>query len=214
MALESATYIDGLIATNPLATDPRSEGDDHIRLLKAVLKATFPNIAGAVNATHNQLNHMNGVTSNVQTQIDTINTQKPRMDIGTSMIFYMPGAPAGWTQDTAPGLNHAIRIVGTAGASTGGNHGFTTAFAQHTVTGTVDYHELTISELPAHAHATEGFYVQGLDPAGAGFRVGGGSHSASTSSTGSGWGHNHPFYGGTLDLRVAYLNMILCARSS
>lgn len=43
MGLETATYIDDLVATNPLATDGVSQGDDHLRLLKAVTKATFPN---------------------------------------------------------------------------------------------------------------------------------------------------------------------------
>ena len=39
MALEVVTHIDELVATNPTASDPVSEGDDHVRNLKiAVLK--------------------------------------------------------------------------------------------------------------------------------------------------------------------------------
>lgn len=56
MALESATYINGLVATNPLGSDPLSDADGHLRLIKSVLKTTFPNIAGPVNLTHTQLN--------------------------------------------------------------------------------------------------------------------------------------------------------------
>lgn len=41
MALESVSTIDGLVSTNPTSGDPKSQGDDHIRLLKAVLKAEF-----------------------------------------------------------------------------------------------------------------------------------------------------------------------------
>jgi len=55
MALESATYIDGLVTTNPTGTDNRSQGDDHIRLLKSTIKATFPNINGAVSATDEEI---------------------------------------------------------------------------------------------------------------------------------------------------------------
>ena len=44
MALESATYIDGLVITNPTGSDPISRGDDHIRLIKTVLKNSLPNI--------------------------------------------------------------------------------------------------------------------------------------------------------------------------
>ena len=71
MALESTTYIDGLVATNPAGTDARSQGDDHIRMVKSSVKATFPNITGAITPTHTELNYVDGVTSALQTQMDT-----------------------------------------------------------------------------------------------------------------------------------------------
>jgi hypothetical protein len=71
MALESTTYINGLVATNPAGTDARSQGDDHIRMVKSAVKATFPNIAGAITPTHTELNYVDGVTSALQTQMDT-----------------------------------------------------------------------------------------------------------------------------------------------
>ncbi|CUI03878.1 Glycoprotein gp2 [Janthinobacterium sp. CG23_2] len=70
MALETATFINDLNAANPTASDPKSQGDDQIRMLKSVLKASWTQIAGAVNATHTQLNYMVGVTSPLQAQID------------------------------------------------------------------------------------------------------------------------------------------------
>jgi microcystin-dependent protein len=42
MSLEAATYITDLDANNPTPTDLKSQGDDHIRLIKSVLKNTFP----------------------------------------------------------------------------------------------------------------------------------------------------------------------------
>jgi hypothetical protein len=71
MAVESATYINQLDATKPGATDLKSEGDDHVRLVKSAVKATFPNVTGAVTATHTELNYVDGVTSAIQTQLDT-----------------------------------------------------------------------------------------------------------------------------------------------
>ena len=62
MALESTTYIDGLVITNPTGTDPRSQGDDHLRLVKSTLKSTFPNVSGAMTATHTELNLIDGYT--------------------------------------------------------------------------------------------------------------------------------------------------------
>lgn len=70
MTVESATYINQLNAALPGATDPKSEGDDHIRLVKTTVKATFPNVTGAVTPTHTELNYVAGVTSALQTQLN------------------------------------------------------------------------------------------------------------------------------------------------
>ena len=75
MALEYLTgtkYLDDLVATNPAAGDNVSEGDDHIRGIKNVLKLTFPNVDAAVNATPTELNYVDGVTSAIQTQLNAI----------------------------------------------------------------------------------------------------------------------------------------------
>ena len=48
MALESGDYIDDLVATNPAAGDPIHQADDHLRLVKAILKACFPGLDGAL----------------------------------------------------------------------------------------------------------------------------------------------------------------------
>ena len=47
MALESGTYIDSLNASNPTATDALAQADDHLRLIKSTIKASFPNVSGA-----------------------------------------------------------------------------------------------------------------------------------------------------------------------
>lgn len=56
MTVESATYVDELNSSYPASGDAKSEGDDHIRLIKAVLLATFPSVSGAVSLTDTQLN--------------------------------------------------------------------------------------------------------------------------------------------------------------
>lgn len=98
MGLETATYIHELDSDNPVgASDPKSQGDDHLRMLKLTLQNTLPNIEGVVNASHTELNilvgatvssaelnkldgvtvttaeinYLGGVTSAIQTQINT-----------------------------------------------------------------------------------------------------------------------------------------------
>ncbi len=70
MGLESVTYIDDLNELWPLGTDAKSAGDDHIRRIKAAIKATFPEIAGEVEASHTELSFCVGVTSAIQTQLN------------------------------------------------------------------------------------------------------------------------------------------------
>lgn len=76
MALETGTYISDLVATNPLGSDAKSSGDDHIRLVKSTIKTTFPNISGAVTPTHIEINYLSGVTSLIQPQINALSTGK------------------------------------------------------------------------------------------------------------------------------------------
>jgi|TARA_R110000744_G_scaffold5856_1_gene20641 hypothetical protein len=59
MTVESASYISQLNTSNPAASDPLSEGDDHLRLVKTVLQTQFPNLATtAVTQTSAQLNKL------------------------------------------------------------------------------------------------------------------------------------------------------------
>lgn len=96
MGLETSTYVNGLNANNPASTDGLAQADDHLRLIKGTLTATFPNLNAAVTAdptelnildgatvttgelnvldgitaTTTELNYTDGVTSNIQTQLD------------------------------------------------------------------------------------------------------------------------------------------------
>ena len=63
MALESGTFINSLNSSNPVATDGLAFADDHLRLIKATILASFPNISGAMTATHTDIKRV-GCTSN------------------------------------------------------------------------------------------------------------------------------------------------------
>ena len=63
MGLETGTYLDALVPTNPASTDGLAQADDHIRLLKITLTNTLPNLSGAVSATQAELNVLDGITS-------------------------------------------------------------------------------------------------------------------------------------------------------
>jgi hypothetical protein len=52
MSLETGDYVNDLVITNPTASDPVSQGDDQLRLIKKVVKQSFPSVDAAVNAIH------------------------------------------------------------------------------------------------------------------------------------------------------------------
>lgn len=82
MSLETGTYIDSLVATNPLGSDALADADGHLRLIKATIKATFPNITAPVTATAAEINSSATGTSG--------------MPSGAVAHFAMNTAPTGW----------------------------------------------------------------------------------------------------------------------
>lgn len=60
--LETVTYIDDFNTAWPLSSDPKSEGDNHLRNIKAGVVASFPNITGAMTSTQAELNILDGAT--------------------------------------------------------------------------------------------------------------------------------------------------------
>ena len=68
MALETGIqFINSLDAANPLAIDPLSQADEHIRNIKSSIKTTFPNVSGEVTATHADLNTKPAIISDGST---------------------------------------------------------------------------------------------------------------------------------------------------
>ena len=69
MTIETSTYISELNTAYPEAGSSFSEGDDHLRKLKANIKATFPNFTAiACTPSSVEFNYLSGVTSAIQTQ--------------------------------------------------------------------------------------------------------------------------------------------------
>lgn len=106
MALESATYISDLVSTNPTSSDNLSQGDDHLRLLKSTIKATFPNVSGAVTPTHTELNYVDGVTSAIQTQLDA------KAPLASPTFTGAPAAPTASVDTNTTQLATTAYVVG------------------------------------------------------------------------------------------------------
>ena len=81
MTVETASFLSQLDATYPASGDLKSEGDNHLRLIKSAVKATFPNLtAAAVTPSTTELNFVAGVTSAIQTQLNAEATARALAD--------------------------------------------------------------------------------------------------------------------------------------
>ncbi len=70
MAVDTAQYVGLIDESVPESDEFVAEGDDQIRATKKAIRQSFPNVTGAVLATHTELNYVDGVTSPIQTQLD------------------------------------------------------------------------------------------------------------------------------------------------
>ena len=240
MALESGTFIDALNVSNPTNTDSVSEADNHIRLIKSTIKATFPNLTAAVTLTAAEINALQGLQSLVG---------QLTAPAGTRMLFQQSAAPTGWTTDTNEN-DKALRVV-SGSTSSGGSVAFSSAFTSHTpagavattVTGNTGYHTLVAGELPAHRHfiaanitgnalgaltasnsARRGGHEELTSNNSEDYNLGGaGSTDATigrTSSVGSNNGHRHSvsitgnstFTGTPINLAVNYVDVIIAQK--
>lgn len=82
MALETGTNVGDLITTNPTATDPKSYGDDHLRLLKTVLKNSFAGYASEIS-----LRGTEAQGSTVNDYTVTVSPAPSAYNVGTLVTF-------------------------------------------------------------------------------------------------------------------------------
>lgn len=122
MGLESTTTIAGLVAANPLDSDYIADGDDHIRLLKAVLKAQFPGAAGNGFATPITVDEaqLNSVAAYVDTVDDLRLQAKTGQPIVITKGYYNVGDGGACvyrydSTDTTTADNGMTYIVGVDG---------------------------------------------------------------------------------------------------
>lgn len=141
MGLETGTFIEDLVATNPLNTDGKSQGDDHMRLIKSVLQNQFPNLgAEALTPTAAELNAI--VDNNAAVPAGVIT-----MWFGTIATI-----PTGWVlcdgNNGTPDLDGLFVSATTDEGQIGVEGG--TLLHTHTA----QSHTLLDSEVPAHHHNT------------------------------------------------------------
>jgi hypothetical protein len=158
MPIESGSYISELDSLWPLSGDFILEGDNHLRLLKSVLKAQFPGAGGQgfsqpIIANESEINYLQGLSSNVQDQLDSLESEYSAnlyAPSGTVMVFYQASPPVGWSQ-IQNNNNSMLRVVDSNAGQSGGTDSpitFSVPAHAHTTQG----HTLTIGEIPSHRH--------------------------------------------------------------
>jgi hypothetical protein len=82
MALETGTNVGDLVITNPTSTDPKSYGDDHLRLVKTVLKNSFAGYSAEIS-----LRGTEAQGSTVNDYTVTVSPAPTAYTIGTLVTF-------------------------------------------------------------------------------------------------------------------------------
>lgn len=132
MGLETGSYLSDLVTTNPTATDPAHQGDDHIRLIKSVLRTTFPNASKA-------FRFFESVTKT--SNYTVLSTDEHKFLIGNggsaSVTFTLPSlssSDAGWWAIfMASDTTNMVRIQPTSGTINGASYITFTVAYQHTL---------------------------------------------------------------------------------
>lgn len=99
MSVEAATNISQLDPTRPSATDLKSEGDDHIRLIKYTLSLTFPSVTGIGTAASSNSSVLLATTSMVQAAIlasSGITAVLPGQTGNAGKVLTTNGTTASW----------------------------------------------------------------------------------------------------------------------
>lgn len=176
MPVENAQFLNTLNPVYPAATDAVAQADDHIRLIKQVLKDTFPNINAAITATPVQLNNLfpvggiimwSGATNTIPTGWALCNGQTVNRLDGSGTITtpdLRDKFVVGWRDASGSGANAIAAIApGTSGGShtktvdtaQGGAHshtGTTSSAGEHNHGGATGSHVLTVAQMPSHSH--------------------------------------------------------------
>ena len=213
MGLESndTNTIEGLDQTWPLGNDPTLDGDNHLRLIKRVLKAMFPGEGGSgfsepIIATETEINHLTGLQQNVQQALEDLNEYDgilrrrlcgPNGLILPTFNISSYAVPNGWKRLA---VNENYMMVATTTEFQGLYGGkndpilFTHNHSQPTI-------KITAANLPPHSHdisAGSNNLVEDSPTGGTDSYpwqdpwTGSITESKSTKTTGTGWGSNEP----------------------
>ena len=226
MALETASFIDGLNSSNPAATDALAQADDHLRLIKAAIKATFLNITELLlyllKLTHSLTQFL----------------------LRQGLRCFLSSLQPHWLGYDTTDDNAAIGVV-SGSVSSGGSNGFSNSFnTDFTISGTTGGSgtlstsasttgstTLSVSQIPSHTHdITEAFTKEDNNHSPGSERplrensVNLGNYTVTTTSTGRWWWshslntvsdiptHTHSF-SDTHNFDVKYVDVIVCTKS-
>jgi len=215
MTVESATYVSGLNANYPPGSDTISEGDDHLRLIKAVLKSTLPNADEAINGVHTGTSAPSP-TSSGQLWFDTsgtgdlkvrnkadsafasVDTTSTALPTGIISLWYgsIASIPSGWVLcDGVYAGTPDLRDKFVIGAGTGATY----AVGANDTMGNTGAHTLTTAEMPSHTHRYDSRGFTKADPGAGSQDFSDEQTDRATTSTGGGGSHSHtgslpPYY--------------------
>ena len=115
MPLETGSFINDLTVTNPAASDPVGQGDDHLRLIKSCVQGSLPNLGGIIGQPRNQ--------DSSTTISSTWNTGHIVVSATGTVVLTTPpvaSITSGFYVDFTTLVNGQLQIVAGAGTTVNG----------------------------------------------------------------------------------------------
>jgi hypothetical protein len=207
MGIESqeTDTIAGLDASWPLGNDPTLDGDNHLRLIKRVLKAIFPGDSGEgfakpIIATETEINYLTGLDQNVQEALEYLNGQDSNLQRrlcgpnGLVLPTYNTSSyavPNGWK--LVPVSELYMMVVATPEYQ--GTFSGKDAPTYHVHSHSQSTIRITAAHLPPHAHSlvnTRKYEGENGQYSNHTYYITDPQLTIETATTGPGWGSNDP----------------------
>jgi len=156
VSLESASQISQLNVTWPETTSTASKADDHLRVFKAAMQGSFPNISSEMSANSFELNQIVGINIQVQAQINALGTAVEDASVSLNTDIRAMSASLGASlrdmsanldlkiENLSDSMNPAIEVLSATYATNIGNMSAGLDNIIRTLSGTLNTNKLDI----------------------------------------------------------------------
>ena len=120
MTIETATHVSDLNTSYPAAGDPKSEGDDHIRLIKTVIKTDVSTISASLSTVTAGNANVSTSLGNVSTSLGNVSTSLTAVSSATNVASSAASTAQSGVTSVATSLSTTTSTVSAVSSTVAG----------------------------------------------------------------------------------------------